>query len=60
MLKIKYIALFAVVLLFTGCDNRELPRATVEETAEQAWYMAREALVIAKENKERIERLENR
>ena len=56
----KYIILLTITLLSTGCNNRELPRATVEETAEQAWYMGRNALVIAKENKEHIERLENR
>ena len=51
------------LVLFTGCSDSyssDLPRATTKETAAEAWYMARKALVIAQENKEAIEEMRNR
>ncbi len=50
------------LILFTGCGNQyeDLPRSNINDTAAEAWYMARKALVIAQENKETLERLENR
>ncbi len=53
------ILLIIIGLLFTGCSN-DLPRGNVDDTASEAWYMARKALHIAQQNQDEIESMRNR